>query len=101
MRVGGETSTGAESSDTLAQWDYLPAQVERLDDLAQALDVWHSCAEGRPVDGFQLADAVENLRRVGNEWPQWLGDSIDRITPHMIEEAVVTEIDDSGIEIDF
>ncbi len=91
----------AESSDTLAQWDYLPAQVERLDDLAQALDVWHSWAEGRPVDGFQLADAVETLRRVGNEWPQWLGDSIDHTTPHMIEEAVVTEIDDPGIEIDF
>ena len=91
----------ADTRDTLAEWDGVDRKVERLADLAQALDVWHSWAEGRPFDEVKLANAVDSLRCVGNEWPRSLADFLDHATPRIIDGASVSGIDLPSIEIDF
>lgn len=89
--------------DTLARWDCLSTQVERLDDLAHALDTWYSWAQGQPVADAALADVVKSLRAVCNEWTQSLALTTEDHLPSISRprSAAELEIERPGIGIDF
>ena len=90
----------AGTRDTLDEWDGLPEQVERLEDLAAALDTWRSWARGESVNESLLDHTAKTLHRMNNDWTHALADSIEP-TATRSNAPDLLEIDTPGSEIDF
>ena len=92
----------AATRDTLDSWDHLLGQVARLEYLAQALTIWRSWAEGRPVREEELIAELVALRGFQNEWTPSLVQSIFQCEPTLeaLHPPVRPDLGHAGIEID-